>query len=35
MLVADVGLGVDFGVKGGLNKTEADYSILTGITLKF
>ncbi len=28
-------LDVDFGLKGGLNKTEADYSILTGVTLKF
>ena len=26
---------IDFGVKGGLNKTEADYSILTGITMRF
>ena len=28
-------LDLDFGVKGGFNKTEPDYSILTGITLKF
>lgn len=28
-------LDVDFGVKGGLNKTEADYSILAGITMRF
>jgi hypothetical protein len=26
---------LDFGVKGGLNKPEADYSILTGITFRF
>ena len=26
---------IDFGAKGGLNKTEADYSILAGITLRF
>jgi len=26
---------IDFGVKGGLNKTETDYSILAGITLRF
>ncbi len=29
------GLDVDFGVKGGLNKPETDYSILAGATLKF
>ncbi|MFA4915255.1 MAG: transporter [Syntrophales bacterium] len=28
-------LDIDFGVKGGLNKTEADYSILAGITMRF
>ncbi|MEW6162517.1 MAG: transporter [Nitrospirota bacterium] len=28
-------LDVDFGLKGGLNKPEADYSILAGITLRF
>ncbi len=25
---------IDFGVKGGKNKPETDYSILTGITLR-
>ena len=28
-------LDIDFAVKGGLNKTEADYSMLAGITLRF
>ncbi|MBI4689015.1 MAG: transporter [Nitrospirae bacterium] len=26
---------IDFGVKGGLNKPETDYSVLAGITLRF
>lgn len=29
------GLDLDFGVKGGLNKPETDYSILAGATLRF
>ncbi|MCK9420468.1 MAG: transporter [Nitrospirae bacterium] len=29
------GLDVDFGVKGGLNKPETDYSILAGAALRF
>jgi hypothetical protein len=28
-------LDVDFGVKGGLNKPETDYSYIAGITWRF
>jgi hypothetical protein len=28
-------LDVDFGVKGGLNKPEADYSVLAGLAWRF